>query len=236
MGDDSVALREGRVLSSQASGSGTGALKILIDFLKKCCNANTVCLSEPNWPNHQVLFEHANYTDIRTYRYWNRATRSLDLPGMLEDLSRAPKGAVILLHASCHNPTGVDPTLDQWKQIADLIERKQLITFFDCAYQGFATGDLDADALAVRYFVARGLELVCAQSFAKSFGLYDERVGNLFFVTNDSKFIGKIRAQLFTIIRANYLSPPKQGALIVRTILSDPALFVEWSVQIDQFL
>lgn len=95
---------------------------------------------------------------------------------------------------------------------------------------GFATGDPDADAMAVRYFVSRGLELVCAQSFAKSFGLYDERVGNLFFVANDCKFIAKIRAQLFTIIRANYLSPPKQGALIVKTILSNPALFAEWSV------
>lgn len=136
LGDDSPALREGRVLSSQASGSGTGALKILIDFLKKCCDANTVYLSEPNWPNHQVLFEHANYTDIRTYRYWDHTTRSLNLSGMLEDLNRAPKGSVVLLHASCHNPTGVDPTPGQWKSIADLIERKQLIAFFDCAYQG----------------------------------------------------------------------------------------------------
>lgn len=136
LGTNSPAIAEGRVLSSQASGSGTGSIKILIDFLKHSCNANTVYLSEPNWPNHQVLFEHANYTDIRSYRYWNHATRSLDLAGMLEDLSRAPKGSVVLLHASCHNPTGVDPTPGQWKQIADLIERKQLITFFDCAYQG----------------------------------------------------------------------------------------------------
>lgn len=139
LGEDSVPLKEGRVISAQ-SLSGTGALRILADFLRLCCQADTVYISAPSWPNHQLLFKHANYTNINTYRYWNSATKSLDLNGMLEDLEKAKKGSVVILHACAHNPTGIDPTPEQWKQIADLVERKQLITLFDCAYQGFASG------------------------------------------------------------------------------------------------
>jgi len=166
LGEDSVAIKEGRVISAQ-SLSGTGALRVLADFMKRCCNVDSVYISSPSWPNHQLLFKHANYSNINTYRYWKQDTRSLDITGMLEDLDKAPKGSLVILHACAHNPTGVDPTVDQWKQIADLVEKKQLITLFDCAYQGFASGDLDKDAYAIRYFISRGLELVAAQSFAK---------------------------------------------------------------------
>ena len=124
--------------------------------------------------NHHLLFVNAGFTDARQYRYWNAEKRCLDLDGFLEDLRAAPKDSVIILHACAHNPTGCDPTPEQWAKIADVIEEKQLFPFFDSAYQGFASGDLEKDAKAVRYFTERGFELLCAQSFAKNFGLYSK--------------------------------------------------------------
>jgi len=227
LGEDSLPLKEGRVISAQ-SLSGTGALRVLADFLRLCFQADTVYISSPSWPNHQLLFKHANYTNVNSYRYWNAQTKSLDLNGMLEDLEKAKKGSVVILHACAHNPTGVDPTEEQWKQIADTIERKQLFTLFDCAYQGFASGDLDKDAYSIRYFISRGMELAVAQSFAKNFGLYNERIGNLLFVVKDKKHLPNIRAQLSTIVRANYSNPPAHGARIVKTVLSNPELNAEW--------
>lgn len=114
---------------------------MIADFFHRCCNVDSVYISAPSWPNHQLLFKHANYKNIKTYRYWKNETRSLDLDGMLEDLENAPKGALVVLHSCAHNPTGIDPTPEQWEQIADLMEKKQLIPLFDTAYQGFASGD-----------------------------------------------------------------------------------------------
>lgn len=122
--------------------------------------------------NHRKVFLDAGFETPKVYRYWDQENRSFDFSGMIADLDNAPAGAVIILHACAHNPTGIDPTREQWQEIADLIERKKLFPFFDSAYQGFASGDPDKDAWAVRYFVERGFELFCAQSFAKNFGLY----------------------------------------------------------------
>jgi aspartate aminotransferase, cytoplasmic len=122
--------------------------------------------------NHILLFNHAGFTETRNYRYWNQEKRGLNFEGLLEDLNGAPEGAVVILHACAHNPTGSDPTKDQWEKIADVVEKKKLFPFFDSAYQGFASGDPIKDSWAVRYFVQRGFELFCAQSFAKNFGLY----------------------------------------------------------------
>ena len=135
---------------------------------------------------------------------------------------------MIVLHACAHNPTGVDPTDDQWKQIADLMEEKKLFPFFDCAYQGFATGDLDTDSRIVRYFAGRGFELFCAQSFAKNFGLYSERAGNLVIITKDANNVANVKSQLTILIRGNYSNPPAHGARIVHKVLTNPALYEEW--------
>lgn len=122
--------------------------------------------------NHRLVFKNGGFEEDREYRYWSESSRALDLDGFLEDLRNAPENSVIILHACAHNPTGCDPTQEQWKQIADVIQEHKLFPFFDSAYQGFASGDLEKDSWAVRYFVSRGFELVCAQSFAKNFGLY----------------------------------------------------------------
>lgn len=131
-------------------------------------------LSYVHLENHRLVFLKARFEEAREYRYWSESTRSLDLEGMLEDLRNAPEGAVVILHACAHNPTGCDPTKEQWEKIAQVIRERNLFPFFDSAYQGFATGDLEEDAWAVRYFVRQGFELLCAQSFAKNFGLYSK--------------------------------------------------------------
>uniref|UniRef100_A0A8C8ZJ23 Aspartate aminotransferase n=1 Tax=Prolemur simus TaxID=1328070 RepID=A0A8C8ZJ23_PROSS len=183
LGDDSPALKEKRVGGVQSLG-GTGALRIGADFLARWYNGtnntNTpVYISSPTWENHNGVFSNAGFKDIRTYHYWDAEKRGLDLQGFLNDLENAPEFSVIVLHACAHNPTGTDPTPEQWKQIASVMKRRFLFPFFDSAYQGFASGDLEKDAWAVRYFVSEGFELFCAQSFSKNFGLYNERVGNL---------------------------------------------------------
>jgi aspartate aminotransferase, cytoplasmic len=181
LGDDSPAILEKRAMGVQ-SLSGTGALRNGAEFLWRILKKDVFYYSNPTWENHHKVFINAGMTTGRSYRYWNPATRVIDLEGMLADLEAAPEGAVIILHACAHNPTGCDPTEEQWIQIADVMERKKLFPFFDSAYQGFASGDPIKDSFAVRYFVKRGFELFCAQSFAKNFGLYSE-FEQLHFVT-----------------------------------------------------
>lgn len=122
--------------------------------------------------NHKLVFLNAGFEEVRTYRYWSQAKRGIDFDGLIEDLEKAPENSVIILHACAHNPTGSDPTVEQWNKIADVVIKRKLFPFFDSAYQGFASGDLEKDSIAVRLFVSRGVELVCSQSFAKNFGLY----------------------------------------------------------------
>eukprot|EP00088_Acartia_fossae_P007121 TRINITY_DN1330_c0_g1_i15.p1 TRINITY_DN1330_c0_g1~~TRINITY_DN1330_c0_g1_i15.p1 ORF type:complete len:1382 (-),score=561.93 TRINITY_DN1330_c0_g1_i15:398-4543(-) len=227
LGESSPAVKEARCFGVQAL-SGTGALRNGAEFLQRILGATTCYYSTPTWGNHGLIFKNANFKNIRQYRYWNPVTRALDFGGLLEDLEAAPENSVIILHACAHNPTGVDPTKDQWKQIADLMERKKLFPFFDCAYQGFASGCLDTDAWAVRYFVDRGFELFCSQSFSKNFGLYNERAGNLTVVVKDASAIPAFKSQMTLIIRAMYSNPPAHGCRIVDTVLQDPALFQEW--------
>lgn len=147
---------------------------------------------------------------------------------MLADLEEAPPASVIILHACAHNPTGIDPTQEQWKQIADLMERKKLFPLFDSAYQGFASGDPDKDAWAIRYFVDRGFELFVCQSFAKNFGLYCERAGNLTIVQQSGATKDAIHSQLTLIVRGLYSNPPAYGARIVSKVLNTPELRQEW--------
>lgn len=174
------------------------------------------------------MLKNAGFTDVRTYRYWDGKNRSLDFDGMLEDLIQAPEDSVVILHVCAHNPTGVDPTVEQWNEIANVIEKKRLFTFFDCAYQGFASGDLVKDSYSVRYFVSRGFEFLCAQSFAKNFGLYCQRIGNLTFVAKNADVLTNVKAQMALIVRGNYSNPPAHGARIVSHVLGDSQLNQEW--------
>lgn len=233
LGEDSPAIKENRTLGVQTL-SGTGALRVGADFLARCAGFTNFYMSAPTWPNHRLVFLHAGFKNCHTYRYWNPSKRNLDFEGMLEDLENAPEDSAIILHACAHNPTGLDPTEEQWKQIADLMERKKLFPFFDCAYQGFASGDLVKDSWAVRYFISRGFELLCAQSFAKNFGLYNERAGNLTIVFKDSSAIVNSRAQITLLVRGNYSNPPCHGVRIVSKVLNDPALFEEWQGHIKE--
>jgi len=229
LGKDSKALLDGTAAGIQCL-SGTGALRVAGEFLARTLNYSVVYGSDPTWENHKLVFINAGFKEYRSYRYWNPTTRGLDLEGMLEDLRAAPENAVVILHAVAHNPTGVDPTPEQWKEIAKVVEERKLFPLLDSAYQGFASGDLDRDAWAVRYFVERGFELICCQSFAKNFGLYNERVGNLTLVTKNPGNLSKVLSQITLLIRGMYSNPPSHGARIVATALSDPSLFDEWRV------
>ncbi|XP_069679002.1 aspartate aminotransferase, cytoplasmic-like [Periplaneta americana] len=229
LGEDSPALLEGRAFGSQTL-SGNGALRMATEFLVRHLNYKTVYMSNPTWDNHRLVFRYGGFTDLKYYRYWDPATRGVDFTGMLEDLKKAPKNSVIVLHMCAHNPTGCDLTREQWTMVADVLEERNLFPFIDAAYQGFASGDLDKDAWPVRYLVDRGFELFIAQSFSKSMALYSERVGCLTVVLGEGHAQDAINmsSQLVLIARAMYICPPKHGALVVSTILSDPALREEW--------
>ncbi|XP_037938755.1 aspartate aminotransferase, cytoplasmic-like [Teleopsis dalmanni] len=227
LGDNSKAVQEKRVFGVQTL-SGTGALRLGADFLTKIMGRTDFYCSDPTWENHSKVFLDAGFKNAHEYRYWDYKKRIIDIDGLLEDLCQAPEGAVIILHACAHNPTGMDPSQEQWKQIADVIEGKNLFPFFDSAYQGFASGDPDNDAWAVRYFVDRGFELVCSQSFAKNFGLYCERIGNLTVVQQSPKTTAAVQSQFTLVVRGAYSNPPAFGSRIVGTVLSDPKLKGEW--------
>ncbi|KAI1887038.1 hypothetical protein AGOR_G00201920 [Albula goreensis] len=232
LGEDSPAIRENRVGGVQGLG-GTGALKIGAEFLRRWYNgqnntATPVYVSAPTWENHNGVFADAGFKDIRPYKYWDPEKRGLALSAFLDDLEKAPERSIFVLHACAHNPTGTDPTPDEWKKIAEVMKRRNLFVFFDSAYQGFASGSLDKDAWAIRYFVSEGFELLCAQSFSKNFGLYNERVGNLTVVAKDSENLTRVMSQMEKIVRTTWSNPPSQGARLVAITLNTPELFAEW--------
>jgi aspartate aminotransferase len=203
--------------------SGTGACRIGGHFLAKYAPVKKIYIPDPTWGNHIQIFQEAGLEVIR-YRYYDRSTNGLNLDGMLEDIKAAPNGAIVLLHACAHNPTGCDPTKEQWKVVSDLCKEKNLIVFFDSAYQGFASGDAEADAFALRMFVEEGHNVLLAQSFAKNFGLYGERCGTLSVVTSGAEEKERVLSQLKRIIRPMYSSPPIHGSSIVRTVLTNEEL------------
>jgi aspartate aminotransferase len=231
LGADSPALKEERATSMQTI-SGTGAVHLGALFLSKFYSGpKTVYISNPTWANHNQIFSNVQLP-IQSYPYFSKETKGLDFEGMSSAIKNAPERSIILLHACAHNPTGVDPTKDQWKQIASIMKEKNHFPFFDCAYQGFASGDLAQDAWAVQYFVQQGFELLIAQSFAKNFGLYGERAGCFHFVTSPgtdaSATIKRIGSQLAILQRSEISNPPAYGARIASLILNDKALFAEW--------
>lgn len=209
--------------------SGTGALRLGFEFLRQFKGPKTpVFVPNLTWGNHYKVMNEGGMRNINTYRYYDPSTRALNFDAMIDDLQNAPEESIVLLHLCAHNPTGVDPTREQWKDICKIIMEKNHIPFFDSAYQGIASGDPDKDAFAVRHFVEQGKEVMTAQSFAKNLGLYGERIGCLSFVTNSEKNGKAIRSQVKTIVRAMYSSPPLHGAQIVARVLSDKQLYKLW--------
>lgn len=236
-GEDSPALKENRVVSVQ-SLSGTGALHLAAKFLTKFLSGKLLYLSEPTWANHNAIFE-TQGIQTATYPYWNAEEKSLNLKGFIEAINKAPRGSVILLHACAHNPTGLDPTKEQWPAILDAISAKDHIALFDSAYQGFASGDLDRDAYSIRLGVERLAKVspvIVCQSFAKNFGLYGERVGCFHLVlpqqddsnVSTAKIAAALSSQLSKMIRSEVSNPPAYGAKIVAKILSTPKLTKQW--------
>ncbi|XP_050432189.1 aspartate aminotransferase, cytoplasmic-like [Adelges cooleyi] len=220
-------LNNGTVFGVQTIGC-TGGMRVGADLLVSHMNCTTFYVSDPTWENHRLIFLSSGFLKAKTYRYWNEANKCLDFEGLCEDLSDAPSKSVIVLQACGHNPTSLDPSKKQWERIADIIQQRHLIPFFDIAYQGFATGNTDKDAWVIRYFVSRGIELLCAQSFSKNFGLYNERVGNLSFSLNSSDYTAAYKSQIELSIRSSYSSAPNHGALTVHTIMNDNGLREEW--------
>jgi len=228
LGKDSPALTEGRTASVQ-SLSGTGACRVIGEYYSKFLGQGApFYLPTPSWGNHGNIFKNAGL-DVRAYKYLDAAGVGFDFDGMLADLKAAPDGSAVLLHACAHNPTGVDPTEEQWKAICSVLKAKPgVAVFFDSAYQGFASGDAEKDAYAMRLFVEEGVSFALAQSFAKNFGLYGERVGVLSMVCADEAEAARVLSQLKIVVRAMYSNPPIHGARIVAAVLSDPALEAQW--------
>ncbi|KAH8703667.1 putative aspartate transaminase [Talaromyces proteolyticus] len=233
LGADSVAIKENRVTSLQTI-SGTGAVHLGALFLAKFHPRQprpTVYLSNPTWANHNQIFTNVGLA-IDKYPYFSPTTKGLDIDGMLSSLKSAPLGSIVVLHPCAHNPTGVDPTQEQWKQIASVIRERQHFPFFDCAYQGFASGDLARDAWAIRYFIDQGFETCVSQSFAKNFGLYGERAGAFHFVSGPGaeaqRATTNIASQLAILQRSEISNPPAYGSRIASIVLNDPKLYAEW--------
>jgi len=234
LGAESDALKEGRVVSVQTI-SGTGANHLGALFLSRFYEwegaEKQVWLSNPTWANHFAIFRNVSITPLE-YPYFAPRTISLDIEGFLGSLKTANSRSVFLLHACAHNPTGIDPTKEQWGLIADVMLERKHYAFFDCAYQGFASGDLDQDAWAVRYFMQRGVPMLVCQSFAKNAGLYGERVGALHVIAGTKEAADRVRSQLSVLQRSEISNPPSHGARIVSLILNNPDLFEDWKADI----
>ncbi|MEG0862393.1 MAG: amino acid aminotransferase [Pseudomonas sp.] len=230
-GAESPLLSAGRVVTTQAVG-GTGALKIGADFLKQLSPNAVVAISDPSWENHRALFETAGFP-VHNYRYYDAATHDVNRSGMLEDLNALPNGSIIVLHACCHNPTGVDLSLDDWKNVLEVVKAKGHVPFLDMAYQGFGDG-IHEDAFAVRLFAESGLDFFVSSSFSKSFSLYGERVGALSIVTESKEESARVLSQVKRVIRTNYSNPPTHGATIVATVLNSPELRAMWEEELGE--
>jgi len=220
-----------RAVTAQALG-GTGGLKVGADFLKRFFPASQVWISDPSWENHRALFEAAGFT-VNNYPYYDPETHGLDFTSMLDTLKGLPAGSIVLLHACCHNPTGVDLSREEWMRLIDLFQTTGLVPFLDFAYQGFSES-IDADAFAVRAFAEAGIPCLIANSFSKSFNLYRERVGALTVVSASEEEAKRLRSQIKRVIRTNYSSPASHGAQLVATVLTDDGLRARWEGELTE--
>ncbi|MCK9512418.1 MAG: aspartate/tyrosine/aromatic aminotransferase [Pigmentiphaga sp.] len=224
-GKGSALIDSGRLVTAQALG-GTGALKIGADFLRQLLPGAKVAISDPSWENHRALFEGAGF-EVVTYPYYDPDTQGLRFEAMLDGLRALPEQTIVVLHACCHNPTGVDLNDEQWGQVVEVVKSRNLTPFLDIAYQGFGDG-LEADGAAVRLFADSGLSVFISSSFSKSFSLYGERVGALTLVTASADEAKRTVSQLKRVIRTNYSSPPTHGGAVVATVLTTPELRQQW--------
>jgi len=227
LGESSSVLKDKRNATVQTI-SGTGALRTGADFLSKWFSTSKqIYQPTPTWGNHVPIFKFAGL-EVKQYSYYDKKTCGFDEAGCLKDIAKIPKKSIILLHACAHNPTGVDPTEEQWKKISEVCKKQELFVFFDMAYQGFASGCTVKDAFAVRYFLEQGHNICLAQSFAKNMGLYGERVGAFTIVANDSDEAARVMSQLKILIRPVISNPPIHGARIATKVLTDENLKKEW--------
>lgn len=211
--------------TAQAPG-GTGSLRIAADFMVSQLGIKRIWVSNPTWANHGNIFKAAGL-EIVQYDYYDAQSQSLDFDGMMTSLAQAKKGDAVLFHGCCHNPTGIDPTSEQWEKIALLAKAQNILGLFDFAYQGFGVG-VEEDAQGLRTFASHNEEFIVANSFSKNFGLYNERVGAVTLVAASSEIAVNAFSQVKSIIRANYSNPPSHGAAVVATILADEALTTLW--------
>ena len=230
-GADSQAVKENRVITVQSLG-GTGGLKIGADFLRRLLPQSQVWISDPSWENHRALFESTGFT-VNTYPYYDATSHGINFNGMLQALKSMPAGSIVVLHACCHNPTGVDLSAAQWADVIDAVVSRGLMPFVDIAYQGFGDG-IDPDGEVVRRFAQAGCPVFVSNSFSKSFSLYGERIGSLSVVASDSAEAARVLSQLKRTVRTNYSNPPTHGGQIVATVLTSPELRAMWEKELGQ--
>ncbi len=219
-------------VAAVATPGGTGALRQAFELVRMANPAAKIWASDPTWPNHLSIIRYLGI-EMESYRYFDEATRGLDLDGMLADLARVSAGDVVLLHGCCHNPTGVNPTADDWTQIIALLLERGAVPMVDLAYQGFGDG-LEEDAAATRAIAAAFPECLIAASCSKNFGIYRERTGILMAVMQDAARRDVVQGNLAYLNRQNYSFPPDHGARIVTTILTDPELRAEWEAELEE--
>ncbi|MBB5464020.1 aromatic-amino-acid transaminase [Paraburkholderia sp. CI2] len=228
-GAHSAARAEGRIATLQTLG-GSGALKVGADFLKRYFPGSQMWISDPSWENHRVVFEGAGLT-VNTYPYYDVQTGGLRFAEMLAAIDALPEKSIVLLHACCHNPTGVDLSPSQWAELVPVLQRRKLIAFVDMAYQGFGAG-LEEDAAPVRLLADANVPLIVANSFSKNFSLYGERVGALSVVCKSADEAARVAGQLMSAVRANYSNPPTHGARLVANVLADATLRASWEAEL----
>ena len=230
-GSEHEVVRDRRAVTAHCPG-GTGALRVAIDLLKRVRPETRVWLSAPTWPNHPQILE-AVGLETGSYTYFDRASNGLDFSGLISDLSRVEPNDVVLLHGCCHNPSGVDPTPEQWLEIGEVLAERRAIPLLDFAYQGFAIG-LEEDAGGIHALCERLPELIVCSSFSKNFGLYSERVGALTVIAATPDQARAVQSQVKSLIRANYSNPPVHGSAIVTTVLGDSELRDGWHQELAQ--
>jgi aromatic-amino-acid transaminase len=228
-GSDSPLVKHQRVATVQALG-GTGALKVGADLLRRFVPDAQVWISDPSWENHRALFESAGFT-VNHYPYYDPESHGVRFEEMLAALRSLPAASVVVLHACCHNPTGVDLSAERWDQVIEACVDGKLVPFLDIAYQGFGDG-IEADAAVVRQFAKSGIDFLVSSSFSKSFSLYGERVGALSVVAQDKDEAARILSQLKRVVRTNYSNPPTHGGSVVATILTTPELRTQWEAEL----
>ncbi|MBL8384978.1 MAG: aspartate/tyrosine/aromatic aminotransferase [Burkholderiales bacterium] len=229
LGKDSPIIAARRAVTVQALG-GTGGLKVGADFLRRFGTSGEVWISDPSWENHRALFEYAGFT-VKNYPYYDAATHGVDFAAMERTLDGLAPGTVVVLHACCHNPTGVDLSPAQWARVLEIVKARNLVPFLDIAYQGFGDG-IDADGAVVRQFAAADIALFISSSFSKSFSLYGERIGALTVVAGGAEEAARVLSQLKRVIRTNYSNPPTHGGQAVAIVLTTPELRAQWEEEL----